>query len=480
MTAHPLDAMFHPRGIAIAGISSAERERGSGPGGGGGFLTAIREMGFSGGLYPVNPKATEIQGLRCYPSVSAIPGEVDYVISSVPAPVVPSLVQDCIAKGVGTVHFFTAGFSETGDEERSDLERQAISRLQGAGIRVIGPNCMGLYVPASGLSFMGGLPTRPGTTAFISQSGANAGDFIRTGAERGVYFSKVISYGNAAGLKESDFFDYAAEDDGTDAIFAYIEGVREGRRFVEALRRAARQKPVAILKGGRTSAGARAAASHTGSLAGTAQIFDALCRQAGALRADSLDDLADLAVAFRFITPPASRGIALVGAGGGTSVLAADAVDAAGLTVPPLPDDVQEELRRFVPIAGTSIRNPLDVMSIFEHERFVQTLRLPAKPESIGAVLFHTNLNWGGAGDGDNRVEQTIAAVREAGERSGKPVVLAFRPVLNTAGMTAAVQLVKGCAEAGIAVFPGIDRAARALAALVRWREMRERSGEGT
>lgn len=466
-----LEFLFHPRSLAIAGISSSA-STGRGPGGGGGFLESIREMGFSGPIYPVNPKATEIQGLRCYPSLRDVPEEVDYLISSVPAPAVPQLVDDAIAKGVKAIHFFTAGFSETGDEERTELEQQAIEKLRAAGIRVIGPNCMGLYVPSAGLSFMPGLPVEPGDTAFISQSGANAGDFVRQAGMRGVRFSKVISYGNAADLKESDFFAYAAADPHTRAIFAYIEGVREGRRFFETLKWAARRKPVVILKGGRTEAGTRAAASHTGSLAGSLDIFDAMCRQVGALRATSLDELVDLAVAFHYLPPPSGRGLAVVGAGGGTSVLAADEIDAAGLLVPPLPEDVQQELRAFTPVAGTSIRNPLDVMSIFSREHFVTTIRLAAKPDVIDVVLFHTSFSWGGRGDADARVQDTVENLVHAREAASKPIVVSIKPTLDPEGARQAATFAAACAREGIPLFPGIDRAAQAIAAMVRWRQM--------
>lgn len=469
--APPLDEIFHPRSVAIAGISSSTS--GGPPGmGGAGFLESIRGMGFAGPIYPVNPKAAEVQGLPCYPSLRDIPGTVDYVISSVPAPAVPGLVEDAIAKGVRALHFFTAGFSETGDAERSELEQRVMERLRAAGIRVIGPNCMGLYVPAAGLSFMPGFPLEPGDTAFISQSGANAGDFVRQAAVRGVRFSKVVSYGNAAGLNESDFFEYAAADPDTRAIFAYIEGVRDGRRFVSALKHAARRKPVVILKGGRTAAGARAAASHTGSLAGSLEVFDALCRQAGALRATSLPELVDLAVAFRFMRPPAGRGVAVVGAGGGTSVLAADAIDAAGLEVPPLPPDVQEEFRRFVPVAGTSIRNPLDVMSLFSPDEFVTTMQLATRPDAIHAVLFHTGFDWGGWGDPESRIRDTLHNLVRARDAVSTPLAVAIRPSLSEPGAGLTAMFVEECARAGIAVFPGIESAARALAGLVRWREL--------
>src|SRR6185437_6643891 len=277
-----LDYMFHPRSIAVVGASTQD-----GPGS---FVAALKEMGFAGPLYPVNPKADEIQGLKCYPRLTEIPGDVDHVISSVPLRFVEQLVEDCAAKHVKVLHFFTAGFSETGDEEATALERRVLARAAELGIRVVGPNCMGLYVPASGLSFMPFLETEPGPVALLSQSGANAGEFCRTGAARGLRYSKVVSYGNGADVRESELLEYIAEDPETAVVGCYIEGITDGPRFMRALRKAAAAKPVVILKGGRTEAGTRAANSHTGSLAGSLAIFDSAVRQAGAMRVGRMEE----------------------------------------------------------------------------------------------------------------------------------------------------------------------------------------------
>lgn len=324
-----LDFMFHPRSVAVPGASTKD-----GPGS---FIAAMKEMGFKGDLYPVNPKAEEIQGLKCYPTLTAIPGHVDHVISSVPLRFVEGLMEECIAKGVKTVHFFTAGFSETGDEDAAALEARVLKRAKEAGIRVIGPNCMGLYYPAGGLSFMPFLPTEPGPVAMLSQSGANAGEFCRTAAVRGLRYSKVVSYGNGTDVRESELLEYCAEDPETDVIACYIEGITDGAHFMRALKKAAAAKPVVILKGGRTEAGSRATASHTGSLAGSLQVFDSAVRQAGATRVDRMEELVDQAVAFRYITSLTGPRAGIVGGGGGYSVLASDEIGAAGLEMPTLP-----------------------------------------------------------------------------------------------------------------------------------------------
>ncbi|MEX0786178.1 MAG: CoA-binding protein [Dehalococcoidia bacterium] len=471
--AHPLDILFHPRSVAVVGASTTQ-----GPGGG--FVTAIQEMGFAGDLYPVNPKAEEIQGLRCYPSLSAVPGDVDHVISCVPVPVVPQLVEECAAKNVRSIHFFTAGFSETGDAHRAQQEQKVLARAKKLGMRVLGPNCMGLYVPESGLGFMPGMPVEPGPVGLVSQSGANAGDICRTGGARGLRYSKVISYGNAADLDESDFFDYLAEDDATTVILSYIEGVRDGKRFLSALRRAASRKPVIILKGGRTEAGSRATISHTGSLAGQLRVFDAVCRQAGALRVDSIDELVDCAAAFSFVKQLAGPRIGLVGVGGGHSVLAADDVAAAGMQVPPLPAATQRALARFTPVAGTSVRNPVDTNVGFgpDGPRLMdETLRLVAEAPNIDVIFFQAPVGWGpGRRDPDTLAEQARVLATSTGEamaRFGKPVITPIYPPMNADALAATTAFQEEAARHGIATFPSVPRAARALRRMLDWQAAR-------
>jgi acyl-CoA synthetase (NDP forming) len=208
---------------------------------------------------------------------------VDYVISTVPAKAAPGLIAECARKGVKAVHFCTAGFSETGEEEGLRLEPQLAALSKKTGIRIIGPNCMGIYCPASRLSFNTDFPKESGPVGLISQSGGNTESLIRRVVPRGVRFSKAISYGNACDLNESDFLEYLAGDPETEIIGLYIEGVKDGERFPQILRKAAEKKPVILLKGGITEGGARAALSHTGSLAGSEVIWRSLCNQLGVI-----------------------------------------------------------------------------------------------------------------------------------------------------------------------------------------------------
>ncbi len=467
-----LDFMFHPRSIAVVGASTQD-----GPGS---FVAATKEMGFNGDLYPVNPKAEEIAGLKCYPNLTAIPGHVDHVISSVPLRFVEGLMDECVAKAVKVVHFFTAGFSETGDEDATALEARILQRAADAGIRVIGPNCMGLYSPASGLSFMPFLPTDPGPVAMLSQSGANAGEFCRTGAVRGLRYSKVVSYGNGTDVRESELLEYCAEDPETSVIACYIEGITDGAHFMRALRKAAAAKPVVILKGGRTEAGSRATASHTGSLAGSLQVFDAAVRQAGAVRVDRMEELVDQVVAFRYLPKLAGPRAGIVGGGGGYSVLASDEIGASGLEMPTLPADIQQKLHDFTPTAGTSVRNPVDTSVGWGPDGLkpmLDTIRIVAESPNIDYILYHTSYSWGAMrAEGPSIVEVASEAAQklgEVGKESGKPIVCVARIPTTEMGMAGTLAFQQNVADAGLPVFNSVRDATLAVQRVLTWQASR-------
>ena len=249
VTDESLEFLFRPRSLALVGITTANPEHWTRS-----FLDAVLEFQFDGPFYLVNPKGGEINGHRVYPSLQDIPQTIDYVIGLVPARASLGLVEECAAKGVRAIHFCTAGFSETGEEEGIRLETKLIELARSHGIRVIGPNCLGIYCPQSRLSFGPVFPRESGPVGVISQSGGNANYLIRQAALRGIRFSKVISYGNARDLDESDFLEYLAADADTQVIAMYIEGIKDGKRFRRALEKATKQKPVILLKGGRTEA----------------------------------------------------------------------------------------------------------------------------------------------------------------------------------------------------------------------------------
>jgi len=487
VSVHSLDPVFHPRAVAVVGVSSNPNPTGMGS-----FYASLLEAGFAdrGGLYPVNPKVNEINGARCYPTLMDTPDPVDHVISQVPAGFVPELVDQCIAKKVRSIHFFTAGFSETGDQEMAVVERQMIEKLRDAGIRAIGPNCMGLYVPGSKLAFMGGFPMESGNVFLLSQSGANAGEVVRDLTNRGVRFSKVVSYGNGADLRAHDFLDYAAQDEESAVVAAYIEGVQDGRKFFEALQRCARVKPVIVLKGGRTRSGSQAAHSHTGSLAGSIEIFDAVCRQTGALRAETMDELQDLIVAVSTnIRQVSGRGVALfAGGGGGFAVLSADAIDREGLTVPRMPQSAVDEMREYIPVAGSSVNNPIDAFPPSEY--LDDMLRLIATAEGMDMVFMSPLIDrsrWQSPNGKDKdsssdsqseakKVTNLIAGqMKHLQDDTGTPVI----GVIRGGGMARMMgvdpdDFLEATYRQGIASFPSVSRAARTVNQLLEWREYRQ------
>ena len=356
------------------------------------YTSHLVDYGYRGKIYLVNPRYSEILGIKVYPSLREIPGTVDYVISCVRAAEVLNLLEDCSRKGVKGVHLYTARFSETGRKDAAELEQEILKRAREFGIRLIGPNCMGVYHPRVGLSFGYNLPKEPGSVGLVSQTGGGASAFVHTAAMRGLRFSKAISYGNALDLNECDYLDYFAGDSETEIILMYIEGVRDGRRFLNSLRDAASVKPVIVLKGGRGDSGTRVVASHTASLAGSMKTWEAIVSQAGAISVVDFDEMADLAVSFYFLPPIRGPRVGVVGGGGGPSVLSADECEEAGLDVIPLPAEIREELRRNGVTIWDWVGNPTDV-SILGGSGLsdIDMLRVMAQNENFDLLIANIN-----------------------------------------------------------------------------------------
>jgi acyl-CoA synthetase (NDP forming) len=364
LSPHFIEKLFNPQSIAVVGASGNPQSQGYG------FLAALATYGFKGNLYPVNPKYQELLGMKVYPSVQAIPEPVDYVISAVSAPLVPALLEDCSHKGVKVVHLFTARFSETGRPEAAQLEQEVLALARKYHIRLIGPNCMGLYFPRLGFSFSDALPKGMcGSVGLISQSGQAVEEIVRSAAVMGVYFSKAISYGNALDFNECDFLEYLMQDPETKMILMYLEGLRDGRRFFDLLERGSTQKPIVILKGGRGESGTRAVASHTASLAGSASLLKVALDQTRAISAEDMEEFIDLAVSFSYLPPVKGHRVGVAGGAGGASVLAADQCEAAGLNVIPIPQEIRDELKSKGIGIWDWIGNPVD-QSIRESRDF--------------------------------------------------------------------------------------------------------------
>jgi acyl-CoA synthetase (NDP forming) len=355
MSTNPVEEVLHARSVAIVGATPM------GNWGGGGFLAGLVNYDFKGKIYPVNPKYTEAMGLKVYPTLMDIPEQVDYVISCVPARMVLEILEQAVQKGAKTAHLFTARLAETGRAEGIETERKILELSRKSGMRLIGPNCMGIYNPAGGIAFHGDFPKECGPVGLVSQSGMLAREIVKASPLRGVYFSKVFSYGNAIDLNESDFLGYLADDPDTTVILCYIEGAKDGPRFLKTLKHATARKPVVILKGGRGQAGSRATASHTASLAGSSRTWEALVAQTGAIMADSVEELIDLAASFRFLPPVKGLRVGVAGGAGGSSVLAADGCERAGLDVVPLSDAFRQELKARGVSVWDWLGNPADL-----------------------------------------------------------------------------------------------------------------------
>ena len=372
-----LDVVFYPRSVALLGASEAVS-----------FYIDPISASLGDRFFLVNPKRSEVFGLRCYPSIMDVPEPVDYVIFAVPAGIVPQVLDECGRKGVRVAHIYSSGFGETGLEEGEKLEEEVLRVSRSYGMRIIGPNCMGVYCPESGLFFSHDLPSEAGSVAFLSQSGGQAVNFVLRGASRGLRFSKVVSYGNALDVDFVELVDYLAEDPKTSIIGAYVEGLRKTDRLLETLKRASARKPLVILKGGQTEDGARAAASHTGVLAGSAKIWEGLLKQVNAIRVETFDEMADVMVGFLHAFPPEGRGVSIVTTSGGSAVIHTDLCVKVGLLVPGFSEETQRELRGIIPLAGSSIRNPLDAWFAFRSGVLPGALDIVSRDERVHSLII--------------------------------------------------------------------------------------------
>lgn len=350
-----LDRIFFPTSAAIVGVS----ERMDNPGTL--FLRAFKDMGFSGALYPINPRHEEILGLRCYPDISSLPGGLDLVILAVPPAAVPALVRECAASGAGGCIINTAGFSETGRAEGPRLEDEITQACRGSGLRLVGPNCMGVYSSRGKTALFAGMFPTAGRASMISQSGSLSSITYVSALERGILFDKIVSSGNELDLNCADYLEYLAEDPHTDIILAYLEEVRDARRFLDAAISIQGKKPLIVLKSGLTDAGGKAAASHTAALGGSAEVLAGAARQAGMVPVRDLAQLLDCAAAFYHLPPCVGKRVAIVSSPGGLAVNCADAVEWHDLELALLTEETRSALAEFLPAEGTSFFNPVDL-----------------------------------------------------------------------------------------------------------------------
>ncbi|HLB05906.1 MAG TPA: CoA-binding protein, partial [Thermodesulfobacteriota bacterium] len=334
-----LEGFFNPRSVAIVGASREEGKTGHS------IISNIVKYGFPGKIYPVNPKASEIMGLPSYPNLLSIEGDIDLAVIVIPPKFILDTIDECAKKGIKSAIIISAGFKETGGEGRR-LETELVNKAGGYGIRLLGPNCLGLIDTGSMLnaSFAAGMPPK-GKIAFFSQSGALCTAILDWAVGNNVGFSKFISLGNKADLSELELIQYLADDSETSVILGYLEGVEKGREFMDEARKAARKKPLIVVKAGGTAAGARAASSHTGTLAGADRAFQAAFDQSGIIRAMSIEDLFDYALSFAGQPLPSGPRLAIITNAGGPGIIAADACERFRVELAELTGDTINKLR---------------------------------------------------------------------------------------------------------------------------------------
>ncbi|MFC1860832.1 acetate--CoA ligase family protein [Chloroflexota bacterium] len=464
-----LAEIFSPRGVAVVGVSSGEKVTFANV-----AVRALKNAGFPA-IYPINPRTTELLGLPCYPNIQSIPGVLDHVMVCTPAESALTLLDDCASKGVRSVHIFTAGLSESREPERVELEKALLRKAREGGFRIIGPNCMGLVNPGIRLITDFETPLEPGPIAFFSQSGVFINDLPMFGSPRGLRFSKLVSYGNALDVDESQLLEYFSQDQDTEIIGAYIEGVKDGRRFIRILREATAHKPVVIQKGGSTKAGQRAALSHTASLTSSETVFNALCRQLNVIQTNDQEELIDMLVILRFFRPlPQSTGVAIIGYGGGPSVLASDEIEKEGLHLPPLSLELQVELKRFLPFVGGIFTNPVDNENLILPDEVYTTLCTLGKASDIHTFIYHMGTSpmsrWGDVRfSSPDHLQDMVNALTKAKKTTGKPVILVLRPPVDVAAMKNFLAVQEAFVKAGLPVFHSPRQAARALARFIGW-----------
>ncbi len=372
--------LIYPESIAVVGASSNPQKVGHA------ILKNILDGGFKGPVYPINPKSETILNIKCYPSLLDIPESIDCVVIVVNRDIVLSIIKDCAKKGVKAAIVISSGFGET-DEEGKKAQKELVKQARLAKITMIGPNCLGLINPWQKLNAAFGQPIdRPGEIALVSQSGALIASIQDWAKENKVGFSLIASIGNKAAIDEVDFFEYLKGDKNTKVIAAYLEDISRGQEFMRIAEQVGKIKPLVILKSGRTRAGAKAASSHTGSLAGSDVAYECAFQRLGVIRAGSIEHLFDISTALAYQPLPKGNRIAIITNAGGPGIMMSDALEMAGLKVVNIDEKTKSNLQKHLP-PSASVNNPVDVLGDADKERYGKSLRCVLESESVDGVI---------------------------------------------------------------------------------------------
>jgi acetyltransferase len=460
-----LDAIFSPRSVAVVGASTTPGKVGHD------IFANILKGGYRGILYPVNPNAKSVLSVRAYPNILDIPDDVDLAIIILSPRVALKAIKEAIKKGVKGVVIVSAGFREVGGEGL-EIENQIVSICKKAGVRVVGPNCLGVINPLSSVSLNASFSRRmpkSGNISFISQSGALCTAVLDFAADRDFGFSKFISIGNKADVDELDLLRYMHDDENTEVIMIYLEELKKGQEFVESVKEITsgnRPTPILVIKSGRTTAGARAAASHTGALAGSEAVYDAIFKQAGIIRVDSIDELFDYAIAFAYKNKsetgkftrkvPGGNRVAIVTNAGGPGIVATDMTVSSGLKLAKFRKETIEALESHLPLTA-NLYNPVDIIGDAAQDRYENALTSVIKDEGVdGALVILTPQSMTNA-------LGTAEAIVRIDRRTHKPILCCFMGIFDVSSG------VKYLQEHGIPVFKFPENTAKAFGALYRY-----------
>ncbi len=467
--AEQLRPIFEPKSMAVIGASESRDKFG-----GRAFYMPL-ETGYRGTIYPVNPTHKEIAGIEAYPSILDVPDEIDLAVFAVHAPMIPKAMEEAIKKGIKGAVIITSGFAETGEEGKK-LQDEIVGMAHQAGIRLVGPNSNGIWSSRVKLNLIFPTAPRPGPIAFISQSGTLGFYLFQLATTKGYGFSKFVSSGNQASIKMSDYLEYLAQDEDTKAIVLYIEGIEieEGGRFMEVAREVVRRKPIVAYKGGRTSAGSRATLSHTASLAGSDEVFDAACKQAGIIRCYEVIHPFDLAEALSCQPLPKGKRVSIIGSGG-QCVATADACASLGLELPEFDQDTKRRLIEVLPPWAPVPTNPVDNAAPRDPMTTPRIAQILAQLDYIDGIIISSP--WLGWDFSPDRVRHLLAEaemVTSIPKKYGKPVI-STAIAGRFAGSDLALDLYR---RERIPLYSTPEESARAMYGLMRYAEIRRQLGE--
>ncbi len=466
-----LTKLFYPESVAVIG-ASANMGGGKIP-----YFLLLQGGGYKGKLYPVNPKYSEINGVKAYASIDELPEGVDYAIVAAPVQQSMDIIKSAARKQIKFIHFFTSGFGETGNY---DLEKDLVKEAHRGGTRIIGPNCVGVHCTESKLSFGYGLEQNnhsPGNVAFLGQSGGVTGNFTGMALTRRIHVNKIVSYGNQIDVRVEDYLNYFADDRNITLIACYIEDIKDAKAFLRALRKTTEKKPVIILKGGTTAQGSVAAASHTGAMASDYRIWSSAIRQHGGVLVDNFDQMMNLVMLGTGRKPLRGKRLGFLGAGGGVSVMFTDMAIQEGLSLPQLQERTQRMIAEKIKGVNTSTMNPVDLGAYgFDFNVMSHTMKALDQDDNIDIIIPYFSVDYILRAvlllNAQNS-QQTIVEMAEAIKKPVIPILTRFTEDSIDIEKTR-IDTFSTLRNAEFPVFSNIQDAVYSISKYFEWAEKRE------